>query len=103
MNDQNVCELLNNLFAISESMGMVGVPSGLVTLYDMDRADKAITDYCSFGSVHMLKRKCYVLSNGDQVQDPKGMQSSRLNSIWLVASVNTEILLELLENCDKLS
>lgn len=102
MDTQCTCDLLGKLATISTSTGMVGVPSGHVTQDDMDRADEAARDLHPVTPVHFLKRKCYVLSNGDQVQDPKGMQSTRLESIWVFATVNTVALLELLEKCGEI-
>lgn len=102
MDDQNTCELLSKLFTVSKSIGMVGVPSGVVTQDDMDRADDAAMGFHPTTPVNLLKRKCFVLSGGDPVQNPKGMQASRLESVWVFAKVNAAALLELLEKCDQM-
>lgn len=103
MDERCVCELLERLFRISTMTGMVAVPSGFVTQDDMNRADAAARESNSITPLFFLKRECYVLSNGDCVQDPIGMQSSRLDAIWKFAAVNADKLKELLEKCDEIS
>ena len=82
---------------------MVAVSSGFVTQQDMDRADEAALDIRSCRPVIYRKRLYFGLSNGEQIQDPKGMQSSRLESIWKFAIVNTGAMREMLEKCDETS
>lgn len=81
--------LLEKLTKTSRSTGMVAVPSGIVTQGDMDRADEAALDIKSYNPVIFRKRLCFKLSGGEQVQDPKGMQSSRLDSIWQLTEFNS--------------
>lgn len=103
MTNQKTCELLKRLFTISSSTGMAAVPSGVVTQDDMDRADAAARESNSITPAYFLKRECYVLSGGDRVQDPKGMQSSALEAVWKYAIINTAALRDMLDKCDELS
>ncbi len=98
MDDQCKCDFLKEVVGFSSVTGMVRVSSGLITQDDMDRADEA----ARVPKVHFIpfKRECFVLSNGEKVPNPKGMQSSRLESIWRYAIINTGALIELLEVCD---
>lgn len=100
MDERCACELLKRLFTISSSTGMVAVPSGFVTQDDMKRADAAARESNSITPVFFLKREGYVLSNGDRIQNPKGMQSSKLDVIWQFAAVNASVLKELAEKYD---
>lgn len=81
--------LLEKLTKTSRSAGMVAVPSGIVTQGDMDRADEAALDIKFYNPVLRRKRLCFKLSGGEQVQDPKGMQSSRLDSIWQLTEIDS--------------
>ena len=98
-----MCELPGKLAKISRSTGMVGVPSSFVTQEDMDRADEAARDMHPVIPVHFLERECFVLSGGERVQDPKGMQSSILESIWKFATIDTTSLREMFDKCDEIS
>ena len=95
MEDQCECEMLRRLVDIVGSTGMVRVPSGLVTQDDMYNADRAACDINNPNFI-FLERECFVLSSGEHVQDPLGMQSSRLDSIWKGALVNTDALKKLI-------
>ena len=102
MDKQCSFELLGKLATISTSTGMVSVPSGHVTQDDMNRADDAAKDLHPVTPLHFLERECYVLSNGERIQDPEGMQSSRLESIWKFATINTAVLREILKKCGEM-
>lgn len=103
MDDRCACDLLSKLATISTSTGLVAVRSGIVTQDDMNKADEAARDLHPVTPVHFLSRECYVLSNGDRVRNPEGMQSSILESIWKFATINATVLREMIEKCDEIS
>ena len=89
------------IFRILVSTGMVGVPSGIVTSHDMDRADEAATEMKkSILPEFFPRRKCYVLSDGREVQDPTGMQSTILHAVWWRATLDVAALDEMVKKLD---
>ena len=88
------------IFRILVSTGMVGVPSGIVTSHDMDRADEAATEMKSILPEFFPRRKFHVLSDGREVQDPTGMQSSILHAVWWRATLDVAALDEMVEKLD---
>lgn len=72
--------------------GMVAVPSGIVTADDMARADETALNVNRQNPVICRTRLYFKLATGESIQDPKGMQSSRLLSIWQLTEIDEEAL-----------
>lgn len=73
-------------FSTFRSRGMVGVPSGIVTLADIDRADAAALKRlpAAFTVARVLQRRRlgFELDNGTLHADAVGLASTTLDSIW---------------------
>ena len=67
------------------STGMVKVNTGIVTEHDVQRVDEVAQDL-SWGGMNPIsvsaRRLYFQLDNGDQVADPVGHTSRRLECVW---------------------
>ena len=64
---------------------MVKVNTGIVTDHDVQRVDEVAQDICWGGMnpISVSARRLYFqLDNGDQLADPVGHVSQRLESVW---------------------
>ncbi|MBY0577918.1 MAG: hypothetical protein K2P57_02620 [Burkholderiales bacterium] len=82
--------LYDKLTRTFRTTGMVAVSSGFVTREDMDRADEAALDIKFCHPVVCHKRLHFELASGEQVPNPLGMQSSRLDSVWQLTEIDRD-------------
>ncbi len=72
-------------FRSKRSIGMVNVGTGVVTDNDVQRVDEVAQDI-SWGGMNPIlisaRRLYFQLDNGDQVADPVGHTSQRLECVW---------------------
>jgi hypothetical protein len=76
----------------------VAVPSGRVTVEDMGHADEAATKNLLPPKSHALfrKRLYFELKDGSRLQDPEGVKTAVLMSVWLFLDVDRELLAALI-------